>query len=284
MAFLIHIVSVITLILPVTLGYGMLFGRGKILHFGPIAVALIAAYGIFLANAATGSYMLGILTGTVAALALSLLFAWLSLRLKPEGLGVLSIAMHLIILNVVLNWTGFTRGSLGVSGIARAPFLTDPLHFALVSLIVCVLWIGFFVWLNRTAFARGLSALAEQEWYAQSLGISRPRVHIIMFLILGLVIVSDNFFFAQYYHLLHPNDYQFPAFLTIVMIVVAGKPGSVWGTVLAAVLLTLLKEGMRFAPIPFELLGPLRLMLFGLILIAAVYWRRDSLFPVQRSV
>ncbi len=284
MAFLIHIVSVITLILPVSLGYGMLFGRGKILHFGPMAVALIAAYGIFLTSAATDSYVLGILMGIVAALSLSLLFAWLSLRLKPEGLGVLSIAMHLILLNVVLNWTSLTHGSLGISGMERVPFLSNPLHFAFVSLSVCALWVCFFVWLNRTAFARSLSALAEQEWYAQSLGISRARVHILMFLILGLATVSDNFFHAQYYHLLHPNDYQFPAFLTIIMIVVAGKPGSVWGTVLSAILLTVLREGMRFAPIPLELLGPFRLMLFGLILIAAVYWRRDSLFPVQRSV
>ena len=68
------------------------------------------------------------------------------------------------------------------------------------------------------------------------------------------------------------------------MAVVAGKPGSVLGVTFSTVLLVLLKEGLRFLPLPTAVLGPVRLLLFGIILLVAVYVRRDTLFPQQRTV
>ncbi len=68
------------------------------------------------------------------------------------------------------------------------------------------------------------------------------------------------------------------------MIIVAGKPGSVLGVTLSTILLILLKEGLRFVSLAPSILGPVRLILFGMILLAVVYWRRDTLFPKQRSI
>lgn len=68
------------------------------------------------------------------------------------------------------------------------------------------------------------------------------------------------------------------------MIVVAGKPGSVLGVTLSTILLVLLRESLRFLPLDPTMIGPVRLLLFGLILFAAVWVRRDSLFPQQRTV
>jgi ABC-type branched-subunit amino acid transport system permease subunit len=56
------------------------------------------------------------------------------------------------------------------------------------------------------------------------------------------------------------------------------------GVLSSTILLVLLKEGLRFVPLPIAVLGPLRLILFGIILLTAVYVRRDTLFPVQRTV
>jgi len=96
--------------------------------------------------------------------------------------------------------------------------------------------------------------------------------------------VTTQVLFPQYIRLLHPNDYLFPALIFYVTCVVAGKPGSVIGVTLATTLLVLLKEALRFVPLSASVLGPLRLILFGMILFGVVYWRRDSLFPEQRRV
>jgi branched-chain amino acid transport system permease protein len=149
---------------------------------------------------------------------------------------------------------------------------------------LAIAWVTFLWWLNRSPFGRKLAALAEQEWHAQALGISRVRTHLSAFLISSIGVTVAIIFYSQYIRLLHPNDYLFPALIFYVMCVVAGKPGSVWGVTLATTLLVLLKEGLRFVPLEASLLGPLRLMLFGAILFVAVWLRRDTLFPQQRRV
>ena len=58
----------------------MIFGKGKIFHFGPLATSIVAAYGVFLTLPHTGSYAISFLIGLSLALVLSLFFAWLALR------------------------------------------------------------------------------------------------------------------------------------------------------------------------------------------------------------
>lgn len=284
MDFLWHILAMIGISLPNLLGFNLIFGKGKILHFGPIGVSIVSAYATFLTLQKTGSFLDAFIVGLVAALLLSVFFAWLSLRLEPDGLGVMSIAVHLAMLAIVLNWTSLTRGALGIPHIPRLPFLDSPAAFAVTSLGVSGVWFFFLWWLDRGTFGRRLQALAEQEWYAESLGIDRAHVHFIAFLIGGVGAALVNFLYPQYLMLLHPSDFTFPFLIFFVTVVVAGKPGSVLGVVLATVLLTFLKEGLRFFPFPADILGPLRIILFGMILFAAVWWRRDNVFPAKREV
>jgi len=284
MDFLWHILALIGMTIPHALGMNLIFGKGKIFHFGSIGVSVFTVYPIFIVLRATGSYPLALLVGFVAAMVISAFFAWLSLRLEPDGFGVISIAVHLSLLAVVLNWQSLTRGALGIPHIPRMPYLDSVADFAIFSLIITVAWVICIWYIDRSSFGRQLSALAEHEWHARSLGINRARVHLSAFLIGGVGAFLVSMQLPQYLSLLHPNDYQFPVLIFYIMIVVAGRPGSVWGVTLAAILLTILKEALRFVPLAPGILGPGRLILFGFILFAVVYWRRDVLFPHERKV
>ena len=105
MNFLLHLIAIIAMSAPNILGFNLIFGRGKIFHFGPLGVSVVAAYVTFITVMNTGSYAWGLGAGLLAVLAVSAFFAWLSLRLDPDGFGVMSIAVHLGLLAVVLNWT-----------------------------------------------------------------------------------------------------------------------------------------------------------------------------------
>lgn len=284
MKFLLHVIVILNFWIPVALGYNLVFGKGKIFHFGPLGVWAGTAYALYVTMMATGSYPLGIVAAIAMSVLLSLLFAWLALRLEPDAMGVMSIAVHLMFLAIILNWTDVTRGALGIPGIPRMPILGTLEGFAMVTSMVSVLCVGAFYWLEKTAFSRQVTALAEHEWYAKSLGINRAKVYIWSFLILGFSSLIPSLFSPQYLHFLHPHDYNFPAFVFLIMIVVAGKPGSMWGGVISTVLLVVLREGLRFVPMSATVLGPVRLLLFGLILFVAVWYRRDTLFPKQRSI
>lgn len=284
MKFLLHIIIVLNFWIPVVLGYNLVFGKGKIFHFGPLGVWAGTAYALYLTLMATDSYLLGLLAAVAMSAVLSAVFAWLALRLEPDAMGVMSIAVHLMFIAIILNWTDVTRGALGVPGIPRMPMLGSLEVFAAVTTVVSLLSVAVFYRLEKTAFTRQVSALAEHEWYAKSLGINRTKVYLWSFLILGFSTLVPSLFSPQYLHILHPQDYNFPAFVFLVMVVVAGKPGSLWGGVISTVLLVMLREGLRFVPLSAAVLGPVRLLMFGLILFVAVWYRRDTLFPKQRSI
>ncbi|MDA1292448.1 MAG: branched-chain amino acid ABC transporter permease [bacterium] len=284
MDFFLHIIVLIGTFLPTILGYNLVFGKGKILHFGPMGVSVITGYCFIVTLKSTGSFSLAILSGLIAVTLISLLFAWLSLRLDQDAFGVMSIAVHLSALAVVLNWNSLTRGALGIPQIPRPEFLSSVADFAIAAIILSIVTVYIVRKIDKSSFGRQLQALAEHEWHAKSLGIDRNRVHVLAFIICGIGIFLSNLIYLPYLTLLHPNDYQFAGMVFYVMIVVAGMPGSVWGATLSTVLLLALREAVRFAPLSASVLGPVRLMLFGFILFVAVYYRRDTLFPKQRSI
>lgn len=284
MSYFWHLATIVGMSLPGVLGYNLIFGRGKVLHFGPVGIGVVTAYAIFLTERVTHSFLIALPVGLVVYLAISALFAWMSLRLAGDALGILTIAMHLAFVAVVLNWTDLTRGALGLAQIRRMPGLESPQVFGIVSLVVGFGFALCMAWVDRSKLGRSLSALAENRFHAESLGISRVSAIFAAFLIGGLGSFLTNVLFPQYVQLLHPNDYAFRFLIFWLMCIVAGGPGNVFGVTLATVVLTLLQEGLRFVPLPFGLIGPIRLLMFGVILVVAVYVRRKELFPQPRSV
>lgn len=284
MTYLLHIIVMAGITIPVALGLNLVLGRGKILYFGSVGVSMFVAYAIFLTLRATGSYPLGILAGVGMAVLASLVFAWLSIRLDGDAFGILSIAAHLSMFAIVINWTSVTRGTLGLPQIPRMPGLQTLPMFALVMTLLAGSYIVFMKKVDSGSLGRALGALAENRFHAEALGISRTRATVMAFLIAGIGSLISNLFFPQYIGLLHPNDYQFQVLIFNLMCVVAGGPGSVLGVTLATILLILLQESMRFLPLPLAVIGPMRLLLFGLILLVAVYVRRETLFPKPRTV
>lgn len=267
------------------LGYNVVIGKGKILFFGQEAFSLAAVYSLWVLVMQYGvSFPLALIAALIFTIIVSLIFSWLSLRLEPDAFGVLSIAVHLSFLAVVLNWQSVTRGALGIPRIPRAPWPISLEAFTLVVVLVAIVWITTVWLLDRSRFGRAITALSEHPWHAQSLGISKRNIHIIAFLIAGIGSLISAILFPSYIFLVSPADYQFPAFVFFVMVVVAGVPGSVRGCVIAMFLLMFLKEGLRFLLLDPSVLGPVRLMLFGFVLFIAVYYRRDTLFPKQRSI
>ncbi len=282
--FLLHLLAIAAMTLMHAAGYNVVFGRAKILHFGPITSSLIAAYSIYLTLLKTGSWWLAGAAGLVSVLLLALLFAWLHTRLPADAFGVFSIAMHAATLTIVLNWNELTRGALGLSGIPRLPSLHTPAMFAAVTLLISAIWLSILWTIDRGAFGRKLRALAEHPWSAAALGMSPFRLHLQAFVLAGIGAFLSSLFFQQYLYLVHPSDFAFLYVPFYVMLIITGTPGSVVGVTLSTVGLILLRETIRFLPISATLVGPVRLILFGLILFLAVWWRRNSLFPVKRSI
>ena len=280
-----HIVIMTCLTLFPVLGYNIVFGKGKILHFGQEAQSLTAVYSIWvLVVQFQQPFILALLISVLLTIGMSLILAWLSFRLEPDGLGVMSIALHLSVLAVVLNWQSVTRGALGIPRIPRGVLPSSIEGYTLVVVLIGVAWYLLLRHLDNGSFGRQLAALSEHEWHAEATGIHRKRVHIFAFLLSGMGSIIASALYPPYIFLLGPSDYNFPHMIFFVMCVVAGGPGSLKGVTIATFLIMFLREGLRFTGLPPDILGPVQIMAFGIILFVAVCWRRDTLFPQQRTV
>lgn len=283
--FLLHIVVTTSITLYVVLGYNLVFGKGKILHFGLEAQSLVAVYTLWvLVQQFNQPFVLALTASVVLLTAVSLLLSWLSLRLEPDGFGVMSIALHLAALAVVLNWQSVTRGALGLPQIPRGLLPQTTAGYAVVTVGVLVVWV-FFLWcLHRGSVGRQLAALSEHGWHAESLGINRPRVHALAFLVAGGGTLLSAILWPPYQMLITPSDYNFPHMIFFIMCVVAGGPGRLWGVLLSTTALVSLREGLRLTNIPADIVGPVQLISFGAILLLAIWLRRETVFPQARNV
>ncbi|MBT3293190.1 branched-chain amino acid ABC transporter permease [Candidatus Peregrinibacteria bacterium] len=283
--FLLHVLVISSVTSCVTLGYNFVFGKGKILHFGQLVQTMVAAYGLWVPITQYGQpFFVGLCISISLLLIVTLLLSWLSMRLEPDGYGVLSIALHLIIIAIVLNWNSVTRGALGIPKIPRGILPSTTFGYAIVCVAVLAAWV-FFLWrVDKGSFSRNLSALSENEWHAQSLGVSRARVHAIAFSIASGGSLISSILFSPYQGLLTPSDFHFPQMIFYVMCVVAGGPGKLWGVLGATTALVFLREGIRFVSISPSYIGPVQLLLFGAILFISVWIRRDTVFPKERKI
>ena len=90
--------------------------------------------------------------------------------------------------------------------------------------------------------------------------------------------------FAYYINYIDPSSFSLNEMVFVLSIVIVGKPGSFWGVCLATVFLVLLPEPLRQLEIPSSYLGPMRQLLHSLILFAVLFWKRETLFPKERTV
>jgi branched-chain amino acid transport system permease protein len=246
-------------------------------------------------------------TCIIASLVLSGLFAFsigaISLRLTQEYFAIGTIAFASVISALLINWKSLTRGVLGIPGIPRprsqlldsvlsrfvidykgGDFFYNNTNF-LILLGVFVVIVQIVCWfIFKSSFARSLRAQAESEVSALALGKQTQFDRNVSFFISSALAGLAGSFFAYYLNYIDPSSFAFPEMVFVLTIVVVGSPGSFWGVMLACFFLVLLPEPLRFLEIDSSILGPMRQLLHALILFGVVYWKRETLFPVERKV
>lgn len=203
-----------------------------------------------------------IFVGGIAAAFAGYLVGLPSLRLRGDYLAIVTLGFGEIIRITFLN-IPMVGGARGLPGIPRTA------DFFWVYLIAVVT----FIFLNRllsSSFGRAILSIRENEIAAESMGINVAQYKVIAFVISSFFAGIAGGLFAHYQGFIDPNTFNFNRSVEAVIMVVIGGMGSLSGSVLGALIVSILPEALRgFAEY--------RLIVFPLVLIVLMLLRPRGL-------
>jgi branched-chain amino acid transport system permease protein len=191
-----------------------------------------------------------------------------ALRLRGDYLAIATLGFGEIIRVVLLNIqsVGGARGMIGIPQTTSA-FLVFGI------LATCVVGIGRFI---HSTHGRALLSVREDEIASSCLGVNATSYKVGAFTVASALAAIAGGLLAHQMSYINPAMFGFMKSVEVVIMVVLGGLGSVSGSIVAAVILTLLPEALR--PLQEWTGVDLRMVIYSLALIAMMLMRPEGLF------
>jgi len=282
----------INIILAVSLnlinGYTGQFSLG---HAGFMAVGAYTAAAI--TNQYTGEnpvssaavFSAALLGGGLLAALAGLLVGIPTLRLRGDYLAIVTLGFGEIIRVILQNMdaVGGARGYSVVHGWTNF-FWT----FGIAALTIYVV-----VALVHSTYGRGFIAVHDDEIAAAAVGINPTKYKVTAFVVGAFFAGVAGGLYAHSKQFLAPGGFGWVKSIEIVVMVILGGMGNTPGVVLAAVLLTLLPEGLRnlgdihhlpgiSAEFPLSWIVKTRMVIYSLLLVVLMLTRPQGLFARKK--
>ncbi len=203
-----------------------------------------------------------ILGGIVAAL-FGLMIGGPVLRLKGDYLAIITLGFGEII-RVIIENLSFTGGAQGLRGIKRIASL--PLVFWITVIIVTLLFT-----LGRSRHGRAIIAISQDDIASEATGISNTYYKILAFVLAAFFAGIAGGIYAHYVGSLTAKTFGYAKSIDILVIVVLGGMGSLTGSIVSAIGLTLLPELLKD-------FGQYRMLLYAVALVVVMLFKPSGLF------
>ena len=259
---------------------------------GPDLVHFTLSFWIALPAAALVSAFFGILFGAP------------TLRLRGDYLAIVTLGFGEIVPIVARNMDSITNGAAGLNGVQAPKLLgynfgisAEPYYY--VGVLLCGLLIFVSTRLRASRIGRAWVAIREDETAASAMGINLVRFKLMAFAIGAGFAGMTGVYYVAKLQTATPDMFNFNVSSMLLVMVVLGGMGSVWGVVLGAVLLQLMQTWLLpqvtgWAHGLGDLTGIAFLqhvdfvqwtqLFFGIILICMMLFRRGGLIPEMKKV
>ena len=210
------------------------------------------------------SIIAAMLIGGVVAAIFGFLIGVPVLRLQGDYLAIVTLAFGEIIKSV-LNSMTFTNGPKGLS---KIPLLSNYQHYTLVF-IVTVITILVISNIVDSRHGRAVCSVRDNYIAAESIGVHVSRFKIMAFVVSAFFAGVAGVLYAHNVGIIKPTTFDYNKSIEILVIVVLGGMGSIRGSIIAAVVLTILPEMLRGA-------DNLRMLLYSIVLIAMMLFNQSG--------
>ena len=284
-AFWITLLNYIGLYSIVALGLVVLTGVAGQTSFGQAAFVGLGAYTTaYLSLTYPGlSPWINVLIGMALTALVALALGFITLRMKGHYLPLATIAWGISIYYVFGNLQ-FLGGYTGVSGIAALSLfgweVRNERHiYYLIWLVLLIsLWTTDNLLDSRPG--RAARALRGGLEMAEAFGVDAGRLKIVIFVYAALLACISGWLYAHLQRFVNPTPFGINQGIEYLFMAVVGGAGSVWGAVVGATLITVLKQLLQsWLPHLLGREGNFEVVVFGMLMILLLQRTRDGLWP-----
>jgi branched-chain amino acid transport system permease protein len=273
---LIGIFSILGVTFNFVVGYGGIMSLAHAVFFGVGAYtsALLAIHWrlVYPVTLIGGIFLAG-LTGAF--------FIVLLRKLRGDYLIIATLGLQLAVSNVFLNWKSVTHGDVGLVGIPRPEFLWFQIatkgSYLILTIILAAICFTIIWWLVSSPFGRTLRTIRDDEVGAQSLGKNIPSYRVTTFALSAAIAGIAGSLYGHYICYINPLDFTVHDSVMILIIVIFGGLGNIWGVIPGSIFLVALPEALRFIPMVSIYVPQLRIIFFSVALLLIIYFRPQGL-------
>lgn len=237
---LINIIAVVGL--NITVGYAGLLSLGHAAFLG------VGAYVTALLLMADVPLPIAIAASALASFCFGIFFGLPAIRIKGVHLAISTLALQFGFFFVAQRWVSVTNGDNGLqtpqASIFGFVFNTDErLYFLILpfAIAACITGANLF----RTRVGRAFVAVRERDYAAEVLGVNAIRTKLLAFAVGAAYAGVAGSLLAVFLRLVNPDQFLVSVSVFFLTAVLVGGRGSILGSVLGAVFMTLLPEVLR---------------------------------------
>lgn len=299
--FTVVVMSYIGLYSIVAVGLVMLTGVGGMTSFGQAAFVGIGAYATAWActspaavQALSGWVGMGGLpwVGLVLGLVLTFIVAWalgsVTLKLSGHYLPLCTIAWSLSLYYLFGNMQ-FLGGQTGITGVPPLTIagysLADPrvLGVLIWGVLLVSMWLMHNLLDSREG--RAIRALKGGRVMAESMGVDTAHYRIKLFVLAALLAAVSGWLYAHMQRFVNPSPFNLNIGIEYLFMAVVGGAGHLWGAVLGATVITLLKQKLQdVLPSLLGTSGNFEVVVFGLLMIFVLQRFADGMWPTLQRL
>jgi branched-chain amino acid transport system permease protein len=268
----------------VALGLVLLTGVGGLTSFGQAAFVGIGAYTTAYLTTAHGlSPWLTLPLGLAASALAAYLLGLITLRLQGHYLALSTIAWSLSLYFLVGTFEalGARNGITGLPAVSIFGYeLSDARSYSYLIWACVVLGLISVHNLLRSRPGRAIRVLRARSTMAEAFGIDTTRMRMAIFVHAALLAALSGWLFAHLLRFVSPTPFGVNASIEALFMAVLGGASSVWGAVVGATVIMLLRDRIEdLVAATIGTAGSIEVIAFGLLMVVMLQRARVGIVP-----
>jgi branched-chain amino acid transport system permease protein len=249
-------------------GMNVLVGYAGQKSLGQAGLFAAGAYAVALLTTRTElSPWLALVLAAVVSAGSGVLIALPSLRVKGPYLAMVTLAFGIVVEKLVGEWTEVFGGAQGIYGIKPLTWNSQPfsaVQWVWFGVVLCAATHLLLRNLLLGRFGRALLSLQADEIASSSVGVRVYRAKVMAFVVAAVTCGIAGALVAQQNQYINSDFITFHLSIFILLLVLFGGAGSMYGPLVGAVLLTLIDALLARWPSAQH-------FLYGFLLLFALY-------------